>query len=162
MSQSNPDNSSPLPSDYEEMEFKVEEEDWNEYDLDDGVRVKGRIFLAKIMRDPNNPKKVSFDITSPKWSVYAPPHLRGTPSLELLNDVEKQKSHNKYKVHIDKNHEPWNIYRILRTGQEVKVKLTIDEIIRFDNAYDQNGSPFYSVPNGLAISIKDNKPQQGT
>lgn len=162
MSQNNPTTPPPLPNDYEEMEFNVEEEDWNEYELNDGVRIKGRVFLAKIIRDPNDPKRMNFDITPPKWSVYAPPHLRGSPSLELLQDLQKQKDHKKYKVHIDKNHEPWNIYRILRTGQEVKIKLTIDEILRHDNAFDQNGCPFYSVPNGLTVSVKDNQPQQGT
>ena len=162
MPKSSPKQPPPLPSDYEEMEFKIEEEDWNEYELADDVRVKGRIFLAKIMRDPNDPKKMNFDITPPKWAVFAPPHLRGTPSLELIKDRDKQQSHKKYKVHIDKNHEPWNVYRILRTGQEVKIKLTIDEVNRFDNAYDQNGSPFYSIPNGIAITMKGNKPQQGS
>lgn len=155
-------NPNQLPVDYEEMEFKVEEEDWNEYELEDDVRIKGRILLAKLMRDPNDPKKMSFDITPPKWAVFAPPHLRGKPSLVLIKDPVKQKSHKKYKVHIDKNHEPWNIYRILRTGQEVKIKLTVDEIIRFDNAFDQNGSPFYTVPNGISVSIKGNQPAQGT
>lgn len=162
MSQNNPPKPPPLPDDYEEMEFKVEEEDWNEYELEDDVRIKGRIFLAKIMRDPNDPQKMNFDITPPKWVVFAPSHLRGTPSTELIKDPSKQRTHNKYKVHIDKNHEPWNIYRILRTGQEIKIKLTVDEINRFDKAYDQSGCPFYSVPNGIAITIKGNKPKEGT
>ena len=161
MSQSKPQQPPPLPHDFEEMEFKVEEEDWNEYELDDGVRIKGRIFLAKIIRDPNDPNKMNFDITPPKWAVYAPPPVRGKPSLELIKDKTKQQSHKKYKVHIDKNHEPWNVYRILRTGQEVKIKLTIDEVNRFDNAFDQSGCPFYSIPNGLAVAIKGNQPQQG-
>jgi hypothetical protein len=160
LSQNNPQGS-PLPDDFEEMEFKIVDEDWNEYELEDGVRIKGRIFLAKIMRDPNDPNKLNFDITPPKWSVYAPPHLRGKPSMELLKDPTKQQTHNKYKVHIDRNHEPWNVYTILRTGQELKIKLTVDEILRFDNAYDRNGVPFYSVPNGIAVAIKGNQPKQG-
>lgn len=151
----------PLPADYEELEFKIEEEDWNDYELSDGARVKGRIILAKIMRDPNDPKKLSFDLAPPKWTVYAPPHLRGKPSLELIKDPTKQKTHEKYKVHIDKSHEPWNIYRVLRTGQEIKIKLAVDEINRFKDAFDQNGSPFYQVPNGIAVSVKGNQPKQG-
>jgi len=151
----------PLPADYEELEFKIEEEDWNDYELADGARLKGRTILAKIMRDPNDPKKISFDLAPPKWTVYAPAHLRGKPSLELIKDPTKQKTHEKYKVHIDKSHEPWNIYRILRTGQEIKIKLAVDEVNRFKDAFDQNGSPFYQVPNGIAVSMKGNQPQQG-
>lgn len=158
---SSPNPPLPLPSDYEEMEFKIEEEDWNVYELEDGVIVKGRILLAKIMRDPNNPAKMSFDISPPKWSVFAPTPLRGKPSVELIKDLTKQKTADKYKVHVDRSHEPWNVYRILRTAQEVKIKLTVDEVLRFKDAYDQNGTPFYNVPNGIAITIKGNQPQQG-
>ena len=158
---SNPSSPPPLPPDYEEMEFKVEEEDWNVYELEDGVTVKGRIFLSKIMRDPNDPTKMSFDMSPPKWSVFAPLHLRGKPSGELLKDPAKQKTADKYKVHVDKSHEPWNVYRILRTAQEVKIKLTIDEVLRFKDAFDLNGTPFYSVPNGIAVAIKGNQPHQG-
>jgi len=151
----------PLPPDFEELEFKIVEEGWNEYELDDGARVKGRIFLAKIMRDPNDPKQMSFDISPPKWSVYAATALRGAPSTELIKDLNKQKTANKYKVHIDRSHEPWNIYTILRTGQEIKIKLAVDEVNRFKDAYDQNGLPFYQVPNGIAVSMKGNQPHQG-
>lgn len=153
--------SSPLPPDYQELEFDIVEENWNRYELDDGVIIKGRIFLGKIMRDPNDPKKMNFDISPPKWSVYATPALRGHPSTDLLRDPNKQKTAPKYKVHSKVNHEPWNVYKILQTGQELKIKLTIDEINRFTDAYDQNGSPFYSIPNGIAVSIKENKPEQG-
>jgi len=150
-----------LPPDFEELDFKVDEEEWNEYELNDGATIKGRIFLAKIMRDPNDPKKMSFDMAPPKWSVYAPTQLRGTPSTELLKDFAKQKTAEKYRVHVNKSHEPWNRYTILRTGQEIKIKLTVDEVNRFKDAYDQNGSPFYQVPNGVAVTIKENKPKQG-
>jgi len=150
-----------LPHDYEELDFKIEEEEWNEYELDDDVRIKGRIFLGKIMRDPNDPQKMSFDLSPPKWTVYAPTHLRGTPSVELLKDLNKQRTAEKFRVHINRSHEPWNRYRILRTGQEVKLKLSVDEILRFTNSFDNNGSPFYQVPNGVAITVKGNQPDQG-
>jgi len=158
---SNPNPSSSIPSDYEDMEFKVEEEDWNVYELEDGVTIKGRIFLSKIIRDPNDPTKLTFDMSAPKSAVYAPVHFRGKPSVELLKDLAKQKTADKYKVHVDKSHEPWNVYRILRTAQEVKIKLTIDEVLRFKDAYDLNGTPFYNVPNGIAVAVKGNQPHQG-
>ena len=143
------------------MEFTIEEEEWNEYELGDGVTIKGRLFLGKIIRDPNDPKKMNFDISPPKWVVYAPPPLRGDPSLKLLKDPIRQKSTKKYREHVKKNHEPWNRYKIIQTGQEIKIKLTVDEILRFTDAFDQKGCPFYSIPNGVAISIKDNQPQHG-
>lgn len=153
--------SAKFPSDYDEMEFEIVEEGWNEYELSDGVRIKGRVFLAKIIRDPNNLKNMNFDVTQPKWSIYAPVELRGPPSTELLKDSQRQNACDKYNVHIDRSHEPWNVYRILRTGQKVKIKLTIDEIIRLQDAFDPNGSPFYRVPHGISVLVKGNKPEQG-
>jgi len=39
--------------------------------------------------------------------------------------------------------------------------LTVDEINRFKDAFDQNGSPFYQIPNGVAVSLKENQPLKG-
>ncbi len=36
-----------MPRDFEEMEFTIENEEWNEYELKDGVRIRGRIILTK-------------------------------------------------------------------------------------------------------------------
>ena len=150
-----------LPPDYEEMEFNVEDEEWNEYELEGGTVIKGRIILAKIIRDPNDATKMSFDMSPPKWVVYAPTHLRGVPSTELLKDPAQQKTAEKFRMRIVRSHEPWNRYRILRTAQEVKIKLTVDEVLRFKDAFDQSGCPFYQVPNGVAVNVKGNQPQQG-
>ena len=51
----------PMPIDFEEMEFTIENEEWNEYEIQDGVRIRGRIILNKIIRDPYNPNTFSFD-----------------------------------------------------------------------------------------------------
>lgn len=39
------------PRDFDELEFSIEEERWNEYELNDGARVQGRVVLTKILRD---------------------------------------------------------------------------------------------------------------
>jgi hypothetical protein len=36
-----------MPRDYEEMEFSIEEERWNEYELNDGARIRGRLSCKK-------------------------------------------------------------------------------------------------------------------
>jgi len=55
-----PSQPSKLPDDYEEMEFTIEDEGWNEYELKDGVRIRGRVVLQKVIRDPNNPNLFNF------------------------------------------------------------------------------------------------------
>lgn len=103
---------------------------------------------------------MNFDITPAQWTVWAPPSLRGKPSSDI-RDPDFQRTAQKYKVKINRSHEPWNIYTIIRTGQEVKIKLSIDEINRYTDKFDQNGSPYYNVPNGIAVSVKGNQPHQG-
>jgi len=115
-----PPSKKPMPSDFEEMEFTVENEEWNEYELKDGARIRGRIILKKIIRDPYNPNVFSFDFSQPIWVVFAPTALRGEPNLDRL---EKDSSE-KFEVHVNKNHERCNVYRIVKTEQKLKVKLT--------------------------------------
>lgn len=45
------------------------------------------------------------------------------------------------------------IYRILRTGQILKVRLTVTEIRRIIDRFDQDGLPFYLVTAGTTVVI---------
>ncbi len=151
-----------MPKDFEDLEFSVEQEEWNRYDLNDGATIRGKIFLSKIMRNPYNPTDMSFDISQPAWVVSAPVALRGEP--DTRNPLEIQTDHSqakKYEVHINNSHEPWNVYRILKTGQKLKIKLTIHEINRLVDKFDRHGLPSYNVPNGISVSISKNQPEQG-
>ena len=138
-----------MPSDFEEMEFTVENEEWNEYELKDGARIRGRIILKKIIRDPYNPNKFNIDFSQPIWAVFAPTALRGEPNL----DRSEKDSSEKFEVHVDRNHEPWNVYRIVKTDQKLKVKLTATEVNRWADKYDNNGLPVYDIPNRVSFDI---------
>ncbi|MEK0354113.1 MAG: hypothetical protein QQN58_06635, partial [Nitrosopumilus sp.] len=100
----------PMPIDFEEMEFIIENEEWNEYELKDGASIRGRIILNKIIRDPYNPNMFSFDFSKPVWVVSARTALRGETNLDGL-----KKDSSKFEVHVNRNHEPWNVYRIVKT-----------------------------------------------
>ncbi len=144
----NPPSKNPMPRDFEEMEFTIEDEDWNEYELKDGTRIRGRIILKKIIRDPYNPNVFSFDFSQPIWVVFAPTALRGEPNLDRL-----KKDSEKFEVHVNRNHEPWNIYRIAKTDQKLKVKLTATEVNRLVDKFDKNGLPVYEIPNRVSFDI---------
>ena len=145
-----------LPDDYEEMEFTIENEEWNEYELKDGVRLKGRVILQKVIRDPNNPNLFNFNLSKPMWIVFAPTTLRDKPNY---NPTEKPSE--KFEVHVNRNNEPWNIYRISKTGQKLRVKLTLTEVSRFVDKFDNNGMPVYDVPSGILIAISKSEVKQG-
>ena len=143
-----------MPIDFEEMEFTIENEEWNDYELQDGVKIRGRIILNKIIRDPYNPNTFSFDFSRPIWAVFAPIALRGEPNLE-----GSRKDSNKFEVHVDRNHEPWNVYRIVKTDQKVKVKLTATEVNRWADKFDKRGLPVYDIPNQVSFNISQKTKQ---
>ena len=138
-----------LPQDFEEMDFIVEEEVWNEYELNDGARIKARVILKKIVRDPNNPNVMSFDLTQAIFVVYAPSPNRGernnAPRPEEFNTL------NQYEMIPTRSDERFNRYRILRTGQLVRVRLTVAEIKRVTDRFDNEGLPFYLVTSSPTI-----------
>ena len=138
----------PRPIDFEEMEVIIENEEWNEYELKDGASIRGRIILNKIIRDPYNPNMFSFDFSKPVWVVSAPTALRGETNLDGL-----KKDSSKFEVHVNRNHEPWNVYRIAKTDQKVKVKLTATEVNRWADKYDKRGLPVYDIPNQVSFNI---------
>lgn len=151
-----------MPKDFEELEFSINQEEWNEYELNDGATIKGRVFLSKIIRNPYDPNDMSFEFSIPVWVVYASTAMRGEPNKNATAELKAGATTlPKYEIHINRSHEPWNIYTILRTGQKLKIKLTIQEINRFTEKFDAKGMPAYNVPHGIAISLTGNKPKTG-
>ena len=140
-----------LPEDYEELDFIIEEEGWNEYELSDNSRIKARTFLNKVLKDPNNPTEFTFNTQQPIYIVYAPAANRGE-----RNNAPKPAEYNNlatFEVKIIRNDEKWNRYRILRTGQSVRLRLMTTEIRRVIDRYDNDGLPFYLINSGMSIMV---------
>jgi hypothetical protein len=146
-----------ISNEFEELDFLIEEEGWNEHELADGSRIKARTFLKKIIRDPNDPNNYRFDIQRPIYVVYAPPQNRG----ERNNPPKMEESSRlaNYEVRTIRNDEPWNRYRILRTGQTIRLRLTVTEFRRVTDRFDGEGLPFYKVTSGPTVVV--NPPADG-
>jgi hypothetical protein len=86
---------SALPDDFEELDFDIEEESWNEYELSDNSRVRIRTILNKIMRNPNNPNEFSFNTQQPIFVIYAPVASRGerNNALKCTYSIRDTKNH---------------------------------------------------------------------
>ena len=149
----------PMPPDFEDLDFAIQNEEWNEYELKDGAVVRGRVFLTRITRDPYDPKNMGFEVSSPVWAVRAPASMRGQP--DTTKQPNQPVSGEKYEVHINRNHEPWNVYRIIKTGQKLKIKLTVNEISRFVDKFDAKGMPLYHVPSGVTMNLSEAEPNKG-
>lgn len=62
---------------------------------------------------------------------------------------------------VDSN-EYWNFYEVRNTGQELKVKLILDEVFRFKDTYDELGCPFYDITHIPQIVQRDNPGEIGS
>lgn len=144
-----PQTRAPLPDDFEELDFEVVEEHWNEYDLSDENRIKGRIFLKKLVRDPNDPNNINISTSTPTWTVYANPRNRGE-----RNNSPQPHEHNtlpQHEIMPNTNNERFNIYRILRNGQTIRIRLTVARITRVTGRFDNDGLPFYIINSGPIV-----------
>lgn len=139
-----------LPDDFEQLEFSVEEESWNEYELADGTRIKARIILKRISKDPNKPKDLLFDLVPPVFAVYTTSANRGErdnephPSEGTLPNFE---------IKIIRSDEKMNLYRILKTGQLLRIKLSVAKISRATGRFDKDGLPYYLVNSGPLVVL---------
>jgi hypothetical protein len=149
----------PLPDEFEDLDFEIVQENWNEYELHGGDRIKGRIFLHKIVRDPNNPSNYSIRSSAPMYAVIAPVANRGERNHEPL--PQDYNTLPRYEVQITNSNERWNIYRILRTGQTMRLRLTVTAIHRATDRFDRDGIPFYLVTAGPMIIADPQNLTQG-
>jgi hypothetical protein len=143
------------PPEFDDLDFEVIEEHWNEYELEDNSRVRCRIILMKIIGDPHNLQYNSFELSPVMLSVYAPLANRG----ERNNEPRPEECNNlpSYEVRIIRADEKYNRYKILRNGRIVKIKLEVPEINRLTNRFNSQGLPFYVISFGHSIITNDAK-----
>ena len=149
-----------LPNEFEELDFEIVNEHWNVYELTDGITIKSRIVLKKIVVDPNDPNKYSFDIQPIISAVYAPLALRGEK-----NNVPKPEEYNtiaSYEVEPQRSDERFNVYRILKSGHVFKLKLVVTKFLRLSDRFDKDGLPFYILNHGPMIVMEKNDRQKLT
>ena len=140
----------PLPGDFEDVEFEIEKEGWNTYELKDGVKIRGRVIVLRITKEKNAPPGHYGAQTQNIFVIFAPRSLRGPPSTPPT--IEQAQKMERYPVEIVSSNEVWNVYRILRTGDIVRVKLVVTDIYRVKDLYDQLGEPYYLITSGIIVT----------
>jgi hypothetical protein len=131
---------SQLPPNFEQLDFTVEEEYWNEYELSDGSRIKGRIILQTVRRDPNNPSRLEFRTATPIFVPYAPVENRGEGDNEPTAEYENLP---RDEVRIIRSDERWNRYRVSGTDRIFMLRLTVSMVYRVRGRFTEEGLPFY-------------------
>jgi hypothetical protein len=139
-----------LPGDLEDLDFEIEKEEWNTYELKDGVKIKGRIIILRIAKPRNSPPGQYGVQNQNIFVTYAPNSLKGVPSTPPPMDQIDRSS--MYPVEVTHSNEIWNVYHILRTGDRIKVKLVANEVFRVKDIFDRSSNPYYIVTSGVMIS----------
>lgn len=156
-------------SDLDNLEFKIIKEQWNEYELKDGTKIRGRIFLTRISENKNTPRPQNlkpgeqvvdyqFQIQN-HFEVFTPKNLLGIPTLPLpaVNEISESM---KELVESLTYNEPWNTYEIIKNGTIIKVKLVVNDIYKVKDKYDALGNPYYLLINGPLFDVKPNTSKQ--
>lgn len=131
------------PPDFESVDFETIDEHWNEYELQNHTKVRGKYIVIRFARDRNNPKPNAIHMSGQNiFSVDAPPEQRGIPTPLTPEEIKR---HGGTRVDVLHSDEKWNKYRIIPTGVVVKVKLVLDEVYRVEGRYDNDGMPAYVI-----------------
>ena len=130
---------------WEDLEFDIVKETWNTYYLEDGVRIRGRTILKKLMRRKQGSR---YEFTADFQNIFitiAPIHLRGKPGSPLTREEMMNAAKIGRPARIVDSREDWNIYLVPDMNMTLKVKLTVVEIYRIPGRYDKHGEPIYAI-----------------
>jgi len=150
---------------YEDVDFEVEKEVWNVYELEDRGRVtiKMRTILIKLLKStrvpteppppgiPPSARKEEFHGSFQNIVVVAkcPPHLMGEPSPPPTSKEEFE-TLPRTEINFIPFYEDWNVYK-LPDNKRLRVKLVVSSIFKVEGRYDQYGYPVYEVQSTNAI-----------
>jgi hypothetical protein len=150
----------PFLSDVEEVEFQIQHEGWNIYELSDRTILRIRPIILKFFKlkgvtAPAAPMGLGISAQN-VMTVKAKPELKGVPSRTPIDPVHLETEVEKVEVQAKPFSEEWNQYT-LSDGTPVRVKLVLISVFRTKH-YDQLGEPVYVVKSDNILAV-DRKPK---
>jgi len=133
--------------DTSEIDFTVEKEDWNVYELDDKTILRIRPILLKLLKTlapAGLGKGTAFGVVAQNLVVVrASPDRRGQPSTGP-HPPEIMERATKTKVGFNEKKWVWNSY-ILPDNVRLKIRLVVTSVVRVEGLFDPFGNPIYRV-----------------
>ncbi len=140
---------------YQFFDFEVVKEEWNEYSLNDGARIKIKFAVTRIIRRNTTPPN-TYEITgNAQLVVITDPNHRGEPALltpEEQREFATGGPANKIPVNVLTHSEVWNQYHLIRTDEVLRVKLILVDVYRLPDKYDDIGEPMYYITTGNVVA----------
>ena len=138
---------------YKVIEFEIEKEQWNKYEIEDGTILAAKYVLERLVHVQEDDGKEGLL-----------PH--GKPSYQVWYSLESERSHPLEQddpiegvepkfIDYDQMAESWNKYRYNFNGESylLKLKLSVLNIGKYVDTYDKYGYPRYSITTALNINV---------
>jgi|SRR5208337_635964 len=135
-----------ISSQQTDVDFEIEKEVWNSYDLADGTRLKARSVLYKLVRVPSqNTAESNYNATF-QTMVSAFVHPRNKGNVGRAYTEQEIAALPKDEVNFTTEYEEWNVYKIA-DGTRIKTKLVVSSIlkVRQEGVYNMFGEPLYVI-----------------
>ena len=128
-----------------DVDFDVEKEVWNVYDLADGTTLKTRSVLIKLQRHPGV-KIGEFEYNAAFQNIimtFVHPRNKGPPGKYTIQEVVGLP---KEEVNFTTELEDWNMYR-LTDGSRIKSKMVVSSVqkVKVEGVFNTYGEPVYAV-----------------
>lgn len=149
-----------LPEEFDDLEFRVVEEHWNDYEMSDGFRMIARPVLIKVMRprsprpQPPQPQRQLGIATQDLFIVTAAGGPRGPPSPLRPEEISGQVPVDRVPLRIERSNERWNIYEVPGTGDLIRIRLMVTDVFRVPNRFDRFGYPALIIISALVTNIR--------
>jgi hypothetical protein len=132
------------------LPFKIINEPWNEYKLEDGSTLRVKVVLAGLIKENGN--EFSLQTTSvfgvipnPKYIGVPSPPLRPGEKLESYIEAEDLK--------ILEKTDLWNEYELSTENMKLSIKGEVVSVSR-TSRHDQRGIPVYTANVQLLVKHK--------
>lgn len=133
---------------FKEVEFEIEKEVWNRYELSDNAELRIRGVIIKILKGPDAPDPVQTPFTGEIKNLTNIVPMQGYAlfgqKTNKTYSVEELQRARKVPVNFNTLVEDWNTYR-LTDGSRIKTKLVVTQVQRLEGIFDAHGIPVYNV-----------------
>lgn len=140
-----------------EIDFEPVEEKWNRYLLADGVKLRGRLILVRLLGPRGTDKYTQEGTrlavrTQTLFVASAPKDKKGPPGPPLTREeVANAKAKGKL-IEVIESNEPWNTYKIVRSGESFRLRLVVVDIYRIPDRFNEEGEPAYIINHTIIVA----------